>query len=114
MDGEQKFHISRVAFMIIEDKIIYLNNSKLSHIEWYNSLNYDLDKFDAIVRGYYRDGKIVFYKGDFEYDEEVIENAKRYGNEIREYVENKNAEVYVGVIKGKVGEIWPPKMKIEI
>ena len=114
MNEEQKFHISRLAFMIIEDKIIYLSNSKLSHIEWYKSLNYDLDKFDMIVRGYYRDGKIVFYKGDFEYDEEVIQNARKYGNEIRKYVDDKNAEIYVGVIKGKVGEIWKLKMKIEI
>lgn len=114
MNEEQKFHKSRVAFMIIEDEIMYLSDSKLSHIEWYKSLNYDIDKFDTIVRGYYKEGRIVLYKGDFEYDDEVIVNAKKYANVIRTYVDDEDAEVYVGVVKGNVGEVWPPKMKIEI
>lgn len=80
--------------------------------EWYKSLKYDLNKFDSVIRGYYREGNIVFYKGDFEYDEEVIEAAKKYGNDIKKYVNDKNAEVYVGVSKGNVGEIWQPKLKI--
>lgn len=110
---EQEFHKSRVAFMIVENKIIYLENSTMSHIEWYLSLGYKKEEFDNVVRGYYRNGEIVFYKADFIYDDEVIEKAKKVNNDIKKYVNDKNANVYVGVKKGKVGELWEPELRIE-
>lgn len=110
---EQEFHKSRVAFMIIENKIIYLENSFMSHIEWYLSLGYKKEEFDNVIRGYYRDGKIVFYKEDFIYDDEVIEVAKEISREIKKQVNDGKAEVYVGVKKGKVGELWEPALRIE-
>ena len=110
---EQEFHKSRIAFMLIENKIIYLENSSMSHLEWYLSLGYEKEEFKNIIRGYYKEGKIVFYKDDFTYDNEVIEIAKKINDEIKKYANDKNAEVYVGVKKGKIGEIWEPELKIE-
>lgn len=110
---EQEFHKSRIAFMLIENKIIYLENSSMSHFEWYISLGYKKEQFKNIIRGYYKDGKIVFYKDDFTYDNDVIEIAKKINEEIKKYVNDRNAEVYVGVKKGKIGEIWEPELKIK-
>ncbi|MBO5477217.1 MAG: hypothetical protein J6A15_05630 [Clostridia bacterium] len=110
---ELEFHKSRVAFMIINSKIYFLENSDMSHKEWYLSLGYDIEKFEDIVRGYYREGEIVFYKGDFIYDEHVIKLAKQYSQKIKKHVKDFNAKVYVGVIKGKVGQIWQPDLEIK-
>jgi len=71
-NSEQKFHVSRIAFMIINNEIIYLENSKMSHIEWYKSLGYKEEDFNNIVRGYTKDNKIIFYKGDFLYDDKQL------------------------------------------
>lgn len=111
---EQKFHQSRVAFMIIDGEIMYLRDSGMSHLEWYISLGFPVEKFDDIVRGYYKNGRVIFYKGDFLCDESVIEYAKYYGNYIREEVGDADALVFAGVKKGKVGEAWDPIVKIEL
>lgn len=111
--GELEFHKSRVAFMIIDSKIYFLENSNMSHKEWYLSLGYDIGKFEDTVKGYYREGNIVFYKGDFIYDEQVIKIAKEYSSKVKEYVKDFNAKVFVGVVKGKVGEIWQPDLEIK-
>ena len=110
---ETMFHKSRVAFMIINSEILFLENSGMSHIEWYTSLNYPIENFDNIVRGYYKEGKIIFYKGDFIYDEDVINQANKFANKIKEYVKDNDAKVYAGIIKGEIGEMWPPAIEIE-
>lgn len=110
---EKELHTSRIAFMIINDEILYLINSEMSHKEWYTSLNLNLDNFDNIVRGYVKNNKIFYYKGDFTYDEEVINTAKKTMNQIRNETNNINAEVYVGINKGKPNEEWEPELKID-
>lgn len=110
---EQEFHKSRVAFMIINSEIYFLENSDMSHKEWYLSLDYNIEKFEDIVRGYYREGNIVFYKGDFIYDNYVVKIAKEYSSKVKEYVKDFKAKVYVGVVKGKIGEIWQPDLEIK-
>lgn len=100
--------------MIINNEVIYLRDSGMSHLEWYLSLGLPKGKFDQIIRGYYKDGKIIFYKGDFLYDDEVIETAKFYGNFIREEVRDNDASIFAGVKKGKIGETWDPMIKIEL
>lgn len=110
---EQIFHQSRVAFMIINQKVIYLRDSGMSHLEWYTSLNLPVESFDETIRGYYKNGKIIFYKGDFLYDDEVIKTAEYYGDEIKKEVNDSNALVYAGVKKGKIGEVWEPIIQIK-
>lgn len=109
---EQKFHQSRVAFMIIDDEVMYLRDSGMSHLEWYLSLGLSEDKFDEVVRGYYKNGRIIFYKGDFSYDEEVITCAENYSGYIMKEVQDDDALVFAGVKKGKIGEPWDPVVQI--
>ena len=111
---EVTFHKSRLAFMIIDDEIMYLENSGMSHIEWYRSLGLDENRFNDIVRGYYKNGRLIFYKGDFMYDDETIECAKKYARIIKEKVNDNNLEVWVGVEKGEIGTEWNPIIKIEL
>lgn len=113
-EAEQKFHQSRIAFMIIDNEIMYLYDSGMSHLEWYLSLKLPEEKFDNVVRGYYKDGKVIFYKGDFMYDDEVIEYAKYYGNSIKETVHDLDALVFAGVKKGKIGEEWTPMVCVDV
>ena len=113
LTNEEKLHIDRVAFMIIEDNILYLRNSKMSHIQWYESLNLPLDKFKNVIRGYAKKDKIVFYKGDFVYDDEVIAIALKVQETIKRETNCEGAKVFCGVIKGVVGEEWEPKLLLE-
>lgn len=112
MNYEQEFHRKRIAFMIINDDIMFLEYNIMSHKEWYKSLNVKQDNFENIVRGYILENKVVFYKGNFEYDEEVIKAVEKYCPIIKEKYDIKNLEVGVGLIEGKNGESWKPMKKI--
>lgn len=112
MNKEEVFHESRLAFMIIDDEILYLKNNKMSHKEWYFLLFNSLKNFNDVVRGYAKDDRIIYYKGDFEYDSEVIEVAKKTHNKIMDEFNNYNCRVFVGVIKGEIGEEWEPDLEL--
>ena len=109
----RKFHKKRIAFMIIDNEIMFLEHSTMSHYEWYISLNYKKENFKNIVRGYIIDSRAVFYKGDFYYDDEVIKKAKEYGELIKKKYKIKKLELWVGVNVGEIGEIWPPTKLIK-
>lgn len=112
MNNEQEYHKSRIAFMIINDEIIFLEYSIMSNREWYESLSLKQENFKKIVRGYILENKAVFYKGEFKYDEEVIKTAKKFSAIKKDKYNIKNLEVWVGVKQGKIGEIWSPIKKI--
>lgn len=109
LEGVHNIHSSRVAFMIVNGKVLYLEGSTMSHFQWAMSLGLDLDKFNDLTRGYARDGQIVFYKGNFEFDKKIIVDAKTYANEIARHCNMPSAEVYAGVNIGKPGQVWLPK-----
>ena len=105
--NEKNIHKERIAFMIIDDEILFLKNSELSHFMWAKQLGVPESIFSQIVRGYYKNGKASFYKGNFEYDNECIECAKRFATEIKEYVGVSSIECWCGHKVGKIGEEWP-------
>jgi len=107
MQAEREFHKSRFAFMIINDKLLFLANSPLSHKEWFETLKTDAD-FDKVNRGYYKDGKIIVYKADFTFDNETIQVAQTYYKAICKRANSAQAELWCGVNKGKIGENWLP------
>lgn len=111
--NEKKFHMARVAFIILNNEIKYLRNSEMSHIEWCRELGISEDEFNNIVRGYVYNGEIVYYYGDFKYDERVINMAVDTYEKIARDNGLVNYSVYCGVAKGKVGEIWKPILKIK-
>lgn len=109
---ENEFHKKRIAFMIINDEVKYLIDSVMSHEEWFNSLNFNKEDFNTIIRGYYKDNKLIFYKGNFIVDDDVVRIAKEKKDEIIKELDLKDVTVYCGVKKGVIGEEWPPILKI--
>lgn len=102
------FHKRRIAFLIYENKVFYIKDSTFSHWEFAQTLNISKETFDNLCRGYYLDGKLIFYKGNFTYDEEMISFAKQYFDEIKKELNLEKIEVYFGQKIGKIGEAWPP------
>lgn len=104
----ESFHQSRTAFLIIDDKVHFLQNSKMSHLEWAKTLGLTEEEFNNITRGYALGENIVFYKGNFCYDDKVIADAKMYAKDIKTFVNIPIAKVYAGLIVG-IGTVWPPR-----
>ena len=103
---------NKVLFMIIGREIKYLQESNLDHREWYNSLGLDPNNYENIIKGFIIDGKIIFFKGMFNYDEEVIRVAKEFAPMIINNLNNPNLEVYCGIIANSLGGKWEPILKI--
>lgn len=106
-DNDRKFHKSRIAFMIINDEILFLEDSDMSHKEWATKLGVEIETFKQIVRGYYKDNQIIFYKGNFIYDDQTKMIAYNYIDKIKEYCGLESVDVYLGIKVGEPGEIWP-------
>ncbi len=105
------FHKSRIAFLIVDGEVKVLKESRLSHFEWAKSIGIDEDRFNKIVRGYILGDTMVFYKGDFEVDGEVVEASKKYSSLLKTICSLEGKfQVYCGVEKRNPGEVWPPKM----
>lgn len=108
----EDFHLKRIAFLIFNNKVLFLRNSTKSHLQWAKELNISEEEFNLITRGYSIDDKIVFYKGNFDSDQQVESDAKKFSNEIAKFCNLSCAEVYCGLIVGKPGEIYKPKKKL--
>lgn len=103
----------RILFMIINDKLYYSNDNNIDHKEWYISLGYNPDNFESITRGLVIDEKIIFYKGlNFNYDEEVINNARKYGQIIKNDLNIKDYKIYCGLIINSFNQKLEPIMQI--
>ena len=105
----EDFHKKRTAFLIIDGIIKFLQGSKMSHWEWAKTLGVDAEKFNSITRGYAMDNNIVFYKGNFEYDDSVIADAEKFASDIKLFVGFEKAKVFVGLDNIGIGKVWPPK-----
>ena len=105
----EDFHKQRTAFIIINNEVLFLTNSKLSHFEWAQSLGVNEEVFITLTRGYVLNGNIVFYKGKFEFDDNVVADAHTYAKKIKSKCGLKVARVYAGVVVGEIGTLFPPK-----
>ncbi len=104
----------KILFMILHDKVLYLENSDMDHKEWYESLGEDSNLFDDVVRGYIIDGKIIFFKAFFNYDDEVIKAAKTHALDIRKKCNNDELGVYCGVLPGGgYGNKWETILELK-
>ena len=82
-DEARDFHKMRKAFIILNNKLIFLpKDTTTSHFEYCESIGLSKEEFNKITRGYYLNGNVVFYKDNFIYDEELINNALNYLKEI--------------------------------
>lgn len=98
-DEARDFHKSRKAFIIYNNKLEFIpENSDMSHFEYCQTKNISKEVFNEITRGYYIDGKVVFYKNHFTYDEFVIEEGIKFINEIANKINQREFEIYFGHI----------------
>ena len=101
------FHKKRIAFIIINNKINFIKNSDLSHWEYCENLNISKDIFNTLTRGYYFNGRIVFYNDNFTYDNNVITEGLKYLVKIKEECKIDKADIYFGLIIDETQTVWP-------
>ena len=93
----REFHKQRKAFVIISSKLYFLpEESSMSHFEYCQKIGLDKETFNSITRGYYLNGNLVFYKDNFIYDENVIEESLRFIDEISIKLSINKFEIYFG------------------
>lgn len=108
-ETQRKFHRDRVAFLIYKSKIYYLKDVDKSHFELASELGISKEEFDNLCRGFYFNNRVVFYKGHFIYDEDIIATAKKFIAKIKRHCDCKEkVEVYCGQKIGDPNTIWPP------
>jgi hypothetical protein len=73
----------------------------MSHYEYCLSKNIDKDTFNKITRGYYLDNKLVFYKDNFIYDNNLIKDAINHLNEIVDELDIDECYIYFGQLPDK-------------
>ena len=113
------FHKSRRMFCIYQNKLLIAKpNLPYSHAVWFEKEGWisrqDDELMSSLVRGIVDDkGDVYFYVGyDFEVNEEIESIFFAHFKELVEELNLKSSsKVYGGLIKQKVGEIWPPKKK---
>ncbi len=96
-DETREFHKHRKAFIILNDMLEFLpEESTMSHFEYCQTKGLDKNSFNKITRGYYLNGKVVFYKDNFIFDENLINEALNYLKEISSKVVADEFEIYFG------------------
>ena len=101
------FHKQRIAFVIINNEIHFIKNSGMSHWEYCKSLNISKENFNTLTRGYYFDGRIVFYNNNFTYNNNVITEGLKYIVQIKEECKIDKADIYFGLVIDETQTIWP-------
>ena len=97
-DEARKFHKQRRAFIVINNKLEFLpKGSPMSHYEYCLSKNISKQVFNSLIRGYYLDGNLVFYKDSFVYDKELILESLNYLTQIAKTIEVEEFNVYFGI-----------------
>lgn len=93
----RNFHKHRKAFVILNDILEFLpEGSTMSHFEYCQTKGLDKNSFNKITRGYYLNGNVVFYKDNFIFDENVINEALNYLEKISSKVLSNEFEIYFG------------------
>ncbi|MBR1453992.1 MAG: hypothetical protein IJ593_05050 [Lachnospiraceae bacterium] len=114
----EKFHKHRVGFAWINGKLEFIPfGDDRDHQHWMlEEFNISADEFENIPRGYMMDGRIQFFIGSsfkemnigIVSDDDYAELFNVYNNTF----DNTTVQMYNGVIVGKVGEIWEPKINL--
>lgn len=96
-DEAREFHKQRKAFIILNNVLEFLpEGSTMSHFEYCQTKGLDKNFFNKITRGYYLNGNVVFYKDNFIFDEDVINEALNYLEQIASKVLSNEFEIYFG------------------
>ena len=91
------FHKSRRAFIIYDNCVEFLpQGSSMSHFEYCQSKGVSKDEFNNLVRGYYLNSNLVFYKDNFIYDDALIIEALKYIKIIAKILNESRFNIYFG------------------
>ena len=91
------FHKQRKAFIIFNNKLEFLpEGSSMSHFEYCQIKGISKEEFNRITRGYYLNENTVFYKDNFIYDDDVINEALYYLDEISEKLKINEFNIIFG------------------
>lgn len=113
-DKVTDFHISRIAFAIVDGKLHIIQNDKRSHDKWlFDEFGIGSNEFERIPRGYIKGYKVQLYIGK---DFGPILSKSMLNDTLEKLIEELSCgyplgkyRVYNGVIKGNPGEEWVHK-----
>ena len=125
LEAEEKFHRSRIPFAWINGKLEFLLDPEdlRDHHHWLTEdFNIKDCTFERVPRGYMMRERVQLFigsnfdciYGDFKISLTEIELIKYVYRSIFPVAPLSMVPVYNGVIRGKIGEIWPPKELIMI
>ena len=96
------FHKQRKAFIILNHVLEFLpEGSTMSHFEYCTSKGIEKEDFNKITRGFFINKAVVFYKDNFVYDDEVINEALKHIKEIGNAVNSTEFDIYFGELPDK-------------
>ena len=96
-DSARDFHKQRKSFIILNNNVYFLpEGSSMSHFEYCKKIGLDKEIFNQITRGYYLNGNLVFYKDNFTYDEDLINESLNFIDEISDELKVDEFEIYFG------------------
>lgn len=111
MKEEVNYHLSRIMFAeLLDGNLVLASSDPRGHNEWLKQ-DYLIDdeEFKRINRGYIKNNRIVFYKGnDFEeiniedIESIIIKLNQKYNINVYDY------EIWSGVKPGEIGQEWGP------
>ena len=103
---------NKIMFMIHNNQVLFLQNSNMDFREWYLSLDGDINNYDSLIRGFVIKDKMIFFKGNFNYDEEVINAAIEYSDYIKKVIKNDELRVFCGIKQEGMYNEWEPILEL--
>ncbi|MBR3211046.1 MAG: hypothetical protein IKF71_03805 [Bacilli bacterium] len=99
---------NKLLFIVMDGEIKFLKDSTMDHKEWYQSLGGSMDQYDQVIRGYVMEGKIIYFKANLNYDDEVISFALKTGLKMKLQLHDMSLKVCCGIDPGHDGSKWEP------
>lgn len=102
----------KILFIIYNNQIQYCQDQNYDHRSFYQSIGGDLNNYENTIKGYIIGDKIIFFKNNLSYDQEVIDMAKRCAPAMKEQLNNPYLKVCCGINPGQNGASWEPILTI--
>ena len=98
-ESSRELHMARKAFIIYHGQLDFLpEGSAMSHYEFCKTLGISKEDFNQLIRGYFLKGNLVFYKDNFVYDENLIQESLKYVPDISKIINENTFNIYFGHI----------------